>query len=436
MTERGWRAIAFTLYFALGATWSLLMPMWEGPDEPAHYVLALTLARSNEYQTLDRNYEAHQPQLYYRLASLPLKILQAQDPESIAYVRPYPYFRFVRQPVRIFDWNDENYQFLPGPQLLRWLNLLLGAGALWVNDRSARSFVQGGRLRTAALLLAALTPQYLHISSAVNNDAFAALAGALLFALLARVWFRPPGWAGSFLAVLLGIVVPLTTKLSVLPMGLSVIAAVFWVHREALWTQRIRWLAGGAAAAALIGAGFYLASPQMARLIVEQILWRALTVRPDAFQGSYLWPVLAQIAWSFWGKVGWLAVGLPGAFIAGLTALAFAGALADVRAPLRQPADPEADGPRRRGWGWLWVAAGLAVLAILKNGLTTPNSQGRFLFPALGPLTLVVASGWSRLLPERLRPYLPHLVLAVMLGLNLWLWLSGVLPVYYQPWFD
>ncbi len=41
-------------------------------------------------------------------------------------------------------------------------------------------------MRIAALALAALTPQYMHIMSSVSNDALGALAGALLFYLTVR----------------------------------------------------------------------------------------------------------------------------------------------------------------------------------------------------------------------------------------------------------
>ena len=65
--------------------------------------------------------------------------------------------------------------------------------------------------------------------------------------------------------------------------------------------------------------------------------------------------------------------------------------------------------------------------------LVTIYSQGRFLFPAAGPLGLVVVEGWLLLLPARGRKvFLPGLI-AILAAANLTLWWTGLLPVYFQP---
>jgi hypothetical protein len=86
--------------------------------------------------------------------------------------------------------------------------------------------------------------------------------------------------------------------------------------------------------------------------------------------------------------------------------------------------------------GGVWLVAGLTVLAVLKNGLNTINTQGRFLFPAIGVLTLLIVSGWKVLLHPRLRPYLLPSVMIVMVAANGILWFWGIIPVYYQPFWD
>jgi hypothetical protein len=84
----------------------------------------------------------------------------------------------------------------------------------------------------------------------------------------------------------------------------------------------------------------------------------------------------------------------------------------------------------------VWVAAGLSLLAIIRNALVTPQYQGRFLFPSLGALSLLMIMGWYTLLPPCTRPYLPYLIMAVLIGLNFLLWFTQVIPVYYQPFWD
>jgi hypothetical protein len=58
------------------------------------------------------------------------------------------------------------------------------------------------------------------------------------------------------------------------------------------------------------------------------------------------------------------------------------------------------------------------------------------LFPAIGALSLLMTAGWHRVLPPRLQSYLPLFIVLLLLSCNLLLWLTGVIPVYYQPFFD
>ena len=65
VSERRWLWVIFTLYLLLAVGYSLLMPLWEAPDEGAHFHLAWRVARKNEYATEEINYEAIQPRPYY-----------------------------------------------------------------------------------------------------------------------------------------------------------------------------------------------------------------------------------------------------------------------------------------------------------------------------------------------------------------------------------
>ncbi|MEW5987524.1 MAG: hypothetical protein AB1791_12895 [Chloroflexota bacterium] len=88
------------------------------------------------------------------------------------------------------------------------------------------------------------------------------------------------------------------------------------------------------------------------------------------------------------------------------------------------------------GWGLVWLAAVLAFVIVFRNFLTTPQYQSRFLFPALGPISLLMTAGWYTLLPPRLAGRLPHLVLMVLLILNGLLWFTRIIPIFYQPFLD
>ena len=48
MNDRLWLGWILGLYGILGLGFSLLVPMWEAPDEQAHYEVALYIARHSE----------------------------------------------------------------------------------------------------------------------------------------------------------------------------------------------------------------------------------------------------------------------------------------------------------------------------------------------------------------------------------------------------
>src|SRR5687767_4629352 len=226
VSERRWLSVIFCLYFLLAVGYSLLMPIWEAPDEGAHFHLAWYLARKDQYATEEKNYEAAQPRGYYYFGSVIIRALDEINPDFSDYTYPREFKYNIRIPERRFDWNAENYRFLLGVYMLRWINILFGALALWLNWIAYQVIAPDSPwLRMAALALMALTPQYLHIMSSVNNDALGTVAGAFLFYLAIRVLKEPANWPALFTAIL-AIILPLTTKLTVLPVSAAVLIII------------------------------------------------------------------------------------------------------------------------------------------------------------------------------------------------------------------
>src|SRR5690349_17079570 len=100
VNERRWLTLIFVLYVLLAVGYSLLMPIWEAPDEPAHYHLAWHLAHYKEYAPRDINYEAHQPRAFYYLGSWILGALDTVDPALTKYIRPTEFKYNIRKPER------------------------------------------------------------------------------------------------------------------------------------------------------------------------------------------------------------------------------------------------------------------------------------------------------------------------------------------------
>ena len=430
VNERRWLILIFALYFLMAVGYSLLMPMWEAPDEPAHYHLAWHLATYKEFPSVEINYEAHQPRPYYYLTSWVIRALDTVDPELTRFRRPKEYIYNIRKPERRFEWTDENYDFFWGVYLLRWLNVILGGMALWLNWKTFRLVAPTQpALCLAALAFAGLTPQYLHIMSAVNNDAPGTLAGALLF-FAAIQFLNERSNALGLPLIAAAILLPLLTKLTVLPVSAAVLLTI--VSKWFFGFNQKRWLVYSALLV-LLGAGIlYLLFPETVQSAFHEIQWRLFSLRKNALTEKYIKAITSQILWTYWGKVGWLAVGLPLWIIQLLTSLGVTGMILHIYSLIKL---------RVRGlqlglWLTVWLVAIFTLLAVFRNGLTTFATQGRLLFPAIGALSLLMIAGWHYALPERVQRYLPPVVILLFVVCNLVLWLTGVIPVYYQPFLD
>jgi len=430
VNERRWLVLIFSLYFFLAVGYSLLMPIWEAPDEPAHYHLAWRLARKNQYASLKINYEAGQPRTFYYMGSWIIRALDQVNPKLSDYYLPKELKFNFRIREHRFEWSDENYRFLLGVYSLRWLNIVFGGLAAWLNWKTFRLLApERPTLQLAALALAALTPQYLHIMSSVNNDALGTLAGALLFYLGIRVSRDSPSWL-ELLAIILALLLPFFSKLTLLPVSVALLLIVIlkWISGF----RRKKWLLI-LGIAVLTSAGiFYLLFPETVQFAWNEISWRLFSLRKNALTLRYLKLVLNQIVWTYWGKVGWLAVGLNVWVVNILTGLGLFGmALSSIRLIRTKLNDPQF-----HPWLAACLVAVFTIVAVFRNGLTTYATQGRFLFPAIGALCFLMVSGWHDLLPERGRRFLPTLIVLCMLACNISLWLGGIVPVYYQPFLD
>jgi hypothetical protein len=430
VNERRWLWVIFSFYFLLAIGYSLLMPLWEAPDEAAHFHLAWRIVRKNEYAPEEINYEATQPRPYYYFASMIVRSMDQINPRLSDYYFPHEFKFNIRVPKARFDWNAENYRFLLGVYMLRWINILFGALALWLNWKTFR-FIAPNKptLQLSALALMALTPQYLHIMSSVNNDVWGTVAGALLFYLGIQILNGSSVWL-SLLSIMLALVLPLTTKLTVLPVSaaLLLIIGVRWFFS----LQQKRWLLYGVVAIFICGALLYFIFPESILTAANEITWRLFGLRKKGITAEYLERISNQIIQTYWGKVGWLAVGLPNWIFNLMTALGFLGAAIYIHKLIKLKTKE----PQFTLWSGTCVIALFTVLAVARNGLTTGATQGRLLFPAIGAISILMMSGWHEILPERYQSKLPLIITILMLLLNIALWIFGVLPVYFQPFLD
>lgn len=430
VSERRWLVLIFSLYFLLAVGYSLLMPIWEAPDEPAHYHAAWYFAQSNKFPREEHNYEVVQPHTYYFLSSHVIRALEEIKPQYTDYFVPKEYKFNIRVPERRFDWNTNNYRFMLGVYALRWINILFGALALLLNWKAFHLIVPDkSTLRLSALALAALTPQYLHIMSSVSNDALGTLAGAFLLYLAIRaIQERSNLFATA--AIILAVVAPLATKLTVLPVSAALLVIVggkwFFGLRQKRWL-----VIAGLVFVFSVGI-LYFFFPEAIEWTQKEITWRLFGLRKKGVDFEYIKTITSQIVWTYWGKVGWIAVGLTWWVVDLLTIFAFFG----ISIRMYKLIKLKTNHPQFN----LWISTGIislfTILAVARNGLTTGATQGRFLFPAIGALSLFMVSGWHDILPEKIQQSLPLVIVILMFTINIGLWLFGIIPVYYQPFLD
>lgn len=380
------RAI-LALYALLGVLYAVYTPPWQAPDEPAHYNYirfvaeegALPVIGPGDYDQayLGRivsegfpqglsvaplTYEDHQPPLYYLLAT----------------------------PVYLLTGG----RLLP----LRLLSVALGLIWLTVVHRLARALCPDRPfLALTAAGLAALIPQHIAMTAAVNNDILAELLLATTLLLALRP--DPNPWV---LGAVVGLaLVTKTTAYIALPVALVALGSN---HKGYPYGAR----AGRMLLAALLVAGPWLARNVVVYGWMDPLgLARHNTVvtgQPRTAEWLALYGPLGLAErfvrttfQSFWGQFGWMAVPLhPPVYLAlaalsGLVVAGFVGWLLDRRRPRLTP-------HQRRGAGLLTLSALLTVLSYFWYNATFVQHQGRYLFPALVPLALMGALGIEWLL--------------------------------------
>jgi 4-amino-4-deoxy-L-arabinose transferase-like glycosyltransferase len=426
------------IYLVLGTLYAVYTPAWQAPDEPAHYNYVRYLAEQHHFPILK---PGDFPAAYLE------EIKAARFPPEMS-IDPIRYE--FHQPPLYYTLAVPVYSLFSGVLLpLRFLSLLLGALLLLVVHWTVQALAPHRPfLALGATAFVAFLPMHLAMTAANNNDTLTELLLATILLLTIRYLKTSPASgeanSDSQLLILLGITtgLGLVTKSTLYIAPPLVLLAIAARH---LWLDR----PGFSLSRALKDAGLFLlpavalAIPWWLRNVAlygdmdflglgrhDQVVAGQLrTAEFVAEQGS------AQLVRdffltsfrSFWGQFGWMGVLLDQRlyqFMAILSALALIGFLLWAAGVW----------PRRAEFpAWQWAAGGLLAL----SGLFTLASyiwyntqflqhQGRYLFPALVPISLVVALGWREVLR---REQAVPLAMSLLFG-AITLRLVGLLPTW------
>ena len=408
-------------FLFLGLYYNVSNPVWEAPDEPAHYayVLHITSTHTLPIRQDTIGDQFHQPPLYYLLGSLAVGWLDLADNFP---PKPNPLFiwrtpRLGMEPNAMIHTFDELPPYegtVLAVHLLRLLSLAGCAVAVWVAYLLTRLLLpERPWLAVASAGFTAFVPQFVFVASTVGNDGIAIALASLTMLLLAHLALgvqaghTPSLWRFALLGLIVGLgMLAKLTYYSVLPLVLVVFFYTLVVGR-----RRLR-LFGGWALAGLIG--FALSAWWYARNVLvyatslaffgpgrmdERIL-RDIPEKPEEVRTALGW-YPEPLFQSFWLRFGWMNV-YPERWVydaaIALTCLAATGLLIFVLS--RAVGRPPLPKPARLGLILCFLGLFFAfAITTWRFAYTLGNHypQGRYLYPVQPGTALLAVLGLAEL---------------------------------------
>ena len=451
---------ATAAFTGLSLVWSIVAPLGEAPDEPAHLALVLHLADGNPYPSYDGlENQAAIIRLCRTHASATRACPREGEPVTPTSMRRHPIGEAPDKGSRP-AWDDEGgdrrvgqlnqmpqhpplyYQLMGGIlragralhggpwsldrelALLRFANVLLVAPLPLLAWWAVRRFRGPDPAAIAASLVLLGIPMLTHIGSTLNNDNLLTLLGAVLAALLAGV---ARGDRSLRTAAAVGAVagLALLTKAFAVVLPPAIVVAYLVGGAPAAWRERAKALlaplaVAGATTFVLAGwwyIGVRIRTGRFAPTVENDRLTSALA--PPGFSpepATFAEEFLRNFNTRFWGSFGWYTIRIPTLLAALCTAVVLA-ALVAALVPRRWP--DGATRPQRLSALTVTVLLGGFVAARAWSIYSTTSKfqfiQGRYLFAGIVGLALVVGLGAARGLGRRA----PLVVLALAAALQL-----------------
>jgi hypothetical protein len=425
--------VILAVHLALSSGYSLVVPLWEAPDEPAHFLYVDHMARHAslptpapaptgpwyEQRQVTAPYEWYQMPLYYAVTAGPVALSRAVGGEVPPVQFPRVHRGFPLHSPRVFEAEGGA---APGARAARCVSLLLGVLGVWATHSLARSLTREDEVTAAASAgLLAFIPQFGFVSAYVTNDALVVPLAALCLRSYVG-WCEgdePPSLprvAGGGLLVSLA----LLAKLSLAPLAPLGVGVLAWRGRRQGWPW-VRQVA--------LFTGAMVSLPVLAAALLPGFLDQLAHARATMRHQAQLLTLVHVTSLgppthaSFWGRFGWMSVVSPPwvawlfdvVVITGLVTAAAASA--KVSLALRRAMFP------------LWSICGLAVVAFVRFNLSTSQPQGRLLYVALPALCVLAGFGLARL-GGRHRAGVVAAVVSALAGVDAFCLLRVVLPAY------
>ncbi len=459
-TTRRLLVIILILFIGLGSAYAITTPTLEAPDEIYHYEYIRSLVNTGRPPVLEkgggRGFGHHAP-LYYAYGAL-VSFWVGEDDLEQWEKRHNPYFGYRLGAV---GRDNKNLYLHPdddalgrsdtwlGIRVVRLASVLLGAVTVWVIYRTGLEiFPQQPELALGAAGLSAFIPQFLFISGAINDDNGATLFGSLALWAMMRMLRKGPNWrrcVGLGLALGLGWL----SKLTIVALVPTAAVALFLTTtrhssnqsfsrkggklNETVRKNLVSW------GLMVFGVAALLIVPWLIRQTVlygdptgtarEMSEW-GLRDRPVRL--SDLGPDLYWLRTSFWGRLGYNQIPLFDWIYDALDIITLLAVLGLIYSSfVIRHSSPVI----RNSQFTILSIAFLFTLGpmIVRRFLRPMPNFGRYLFPILPAIALLIIRGLSTWLPRRLYPYLALGLTGAMLALGITGLTCFLAPAYARP---
>lgn len=453
--------LILVVFLALGTLYSVMVPVFEAPDELHHYFYVRHLATGNSLPVQDPQadqpwaQEGSQPPLYYALAGLLTSWISTDD--ALLVSRPNLHVnlgvpldpgnknRVVHSPLASWPYHNTSLAV----HIARWFSLLLATGTILCTYAIARRLLpRRPYMALAASAVNAFIPQFVFISAAVTNDNLVILLAALTTWQLVRL-LQEPHTRPRLLLLGLTLGLAALTKLSglgLIPLAIAVLFLQAWrQHRR---RELIRDLALTLLPALVVAGWWYWRNWRlygdptglniMLQIVGPRVPPPGLAQLPSEFQGLRI---------SFWGLFGWFNVPFPSwvytllDWLSGLTAVGLLIGLLRLGWRARRESENGGGVSLRDLQPLYWVLlllltwVGILSAALVRWTRLTPGTQGRLMFPALPALAILLILGWAQLLPisGRIKRVWLSIWPALLLALTVYAPFAVIKPAYAAP---
>ena len=403
------------LYLLLAFGYGLSNPLFEAPDAQHHFFTARYIAETGTLPTTLNGgellrQEAAQPPLYYLLAAPLVALVNTRDAESelwsnptvlIGEPRPINANSFVHTAQEAWPWTG----YALAAHLVRFLSTFIGLGTLLCIFGSGRLiWPESPAIALLATALVAFLPQFVFLHGSINNDVLIIFLCSLALWQLTWLWYKEVTTPRLlFLGLTIGLAV--LTKMAglmLLPLAVLVFTLKAWCdgreqEQPFFWKDLLR-------------SSLLVILPAL--LVSGWLLWRNWTLYGDMtamnqfvelaggvrpYSLRQVWHDMDRVVLSAVAFFGWMNVLAPRWLYQIWAAILLTAASGWVFAAWRRSEGdhPEFNERLKDGFLFLWMGAWvfLVFAAWLRFMLQTPADQGRLLFPALLPVTLLVARG-------------------------------------------